>query len=287
MIISRNRVLRRIYSSAVAQLYTRIRQPKLFDNVSHFCMFIGHGRSGSSLVGALLNAHPNVVMSNELNVLDYLSDKLSRAQLFNLIYYTAQRQGRQGSKGGGSYTYAVPNQWQGKHTTLKIVGDRKAGATAIMLFRQPDLLTILQQVVGLTLKFVSVVRNPFDSLVTSLKKTIRLPGESEQEHLKRLVGNYFERVSAINNVCAELGSNSIHFVYHERLIADPYSSLKELCAFLDIEANKDYFADCASIIQPKASITRNHIHWPPELVEMVISSSADNHWLQHYEFTDY
>jgi hypothetical protein len=49
-----------------------------FGKMRTFRCFVGHGRSGGTLIGALLNAHPNVVMSNELNGLDPLSWTLNR-----------------------------------------------------------------------------------------------------------------------------------------------------------------------------------------------------------------
>jgi phage terminase large subunit-like protein len=40
-----------------------------FHDVGVFCIFIGYPRSGHSLVGSLLNAHPEVIISHELDVL--------------------------------------------------------------------------------------------------------------------------------------------------------------------------------------------------------------------------
>src|SRR5687768_14904123 len=106
-----------------------------FGELRTFCCFIGHGRSGGTLVGALLNAHPNVVMSNELNALRRLRLGMSALDLFRLIYLVSKRQAQRGSMGGGGYSYEVPNQWQGKHKELTVIGDRKAGATAYEIVR--------------------------------------------------------------------------------------------------------------------------------------------------------
>ncbi len=42
-----------------------------FRSVETYCMFIGNPKSGHSLVGFLLNAHNNAVISHELNALAY------------------------------------------------------------------------------------------------------------------------------------------------------------------------------------------------------------------------
>ena len=56
-----------------------------FKNINTFCLFLGYSRSGHSLVGSLLDAHPNVIIGHEVDVL-YLSQKgYSRDQILSII----------------------------------------------------------------------------------------------------------------------------------------------------------------------------------------------------------
>src|SRR4029079_16080765 len=48
------------------------------ESVERFCMFIGHARSGHSIVGAALDAHPNIVTAHEANALLWLRGGMSR-----------------------------------------------------------------------------------------------------------------------------------------------------------------------------------------------------------------
>lgn len=275
---------KRLLLARLSPLYTRLRHRDLFAHVNRFCLFIGHGRSGSTLVGALLNAHPNVVMSNELDLLDYVKLKLTQEQLLNLIYYMSRRAARRGSLGGGGYTYAVPNQWQGRHKEIRVIGDRRAGSTAIQLFQNPGLLTRLQEQVQLPLSFVCVVRNPFDTITTTFKKTTRLENEKPSEHLRRQIEYYFERWAPVPLVIEKLGSNNLEFVFHEALIEDPEAVLSRLCSFLEIDADEGYLSDCASIIRRDPHVTRTSIDWPEELIELVRKKMVDVPWLQTYEY---
>ncbi|MFX0095289.1 MAG: hypothetical protein ACFFBD_26380, partial [Candidatus Hodarchaeota archaeon] len=59
-----NRVVRRIIYG-----YPVLKYRKYFKDLRTFILFIGSSRSGSSLVGALLDAHPNVIIAQERNVL--------------------------------------------------------------------------------------------------------------------------------------------------------------------------------------------------------------------------
>ena len=43
-----------------------------FEKLQAYCMFIGYPRSGHSLVGSLLDAHPNIIIAHELNALQFV-----------------------------------------------------------------------------------------------------------------------------------------------------------------------------------------------------------------------
>ncbi len=62
-----------------------LRHAKTFDTVERFCLFIGYPRSGHSLVGSLLDAHPNVVLAHELDALRYVAAGYRRKQLYWMI----------------------------------------------------------------------------------------------------------------------------------------------------------------------------------------------------------
>ena len=47
--------------------YARRRYRDDFDRVERFCLFVGYPRSGHSIVGAVLNAHRDAVISHELD----------------------------------------------------------------------------------------------------------------------------------------------------------------------------------------------------------------------------
>ncbi len=119
-----------------------------FCDVETFCMFIGHGRSGHSIIGALLDAHPNVILSDETDILKYLSAGYNRKQIFYVLlkqskkhaYHKRRKMGRDGMM----YSYWVPNQFQGQHKKLQVIGDSKAGVSARKFSEKPALLDHLR-----------------------------------------------------------------------------------------------------------------------------------------------
>ena len=105
---------------------------KLYDGVETFVMFIGYPRSSHSLVGAILDAHPEIIITHEYNVLQrweqYRSSELKKKNLqkyalFYDLHQHSKKQARLGirapprtwSRGKFHYNYNVQGLWQGKY----------------------------------------------------------------------------------------------------------------------------------------------------------------------------
>jgi hypothetical protein len=247
-----------------------------------FCCFIGHGRSGGTLVGALLNAHPNVVMSNELNALRRIRMGMSEEALYRIIYIVSRRQVARGSRGGGGYSYAVPGQWQGRHQELLVIGDRKAGASAQEIIDHPATLERLERNIRMRKRFVHVARNPFDTIATTFQKTIRGDASTAKLHLDREIRNYFIRCEAVRKVEARFGTENVWFLHHEDLVEHPDAELGHLCTFLGITPHHDYLGACASIVAKTPHKSRMSVSWEPSSVEQVRCRMREFHWLERY-----
>ena len=106
---------------------------KVWDKVQIFLLFIGYERSGHSLVSALLDAHPNMVIADELHVLRawqrFHPNNRTRNNLFQALYSNTVQLAKSGERSLGKcksilggYKYNVPNQWQGRFNgIIKVV----------------------------------------------------------------------------------------------------------------------------------------------------------------------
>jgi hypothetical protein len=252
------------------------------ERVRTFCCFVGHGRSGGSLVGALLNAHPNVVMSNELNALRRLRHGLRAPQLFRLICLISRRQAKHGSRGGGGYTYQVLGQWQGKYREVLVIGDRKAGATAYELATYPQTLPSLLRAMNVEIRFIHVVRHPLDKIATTFQKTLSKPGESAESHLRREIANYLARSRVVLELERAIGTSRLLHLHHERLIQSPSEQLSRLCDYLGVAASTDYIKDCARILIKSPRETRHGVTWSNDLLQLVRGATESFPWLAEY-----
>ena len=80
-------------------LYRTVRQPKYFASVKNYVMFIGYPRSGHTLVGFLLDAHPNVMIASQTGALRYLRHGFNMQQTFHVLVEDSRRVARAGREG--------------------------------------------------------------------------------------------------------------------------------------------------------------------------------------------
>src|ERR1051325_6131344 len=118
-----------------------------FAAVETYCMFLGYPRSGHSLVGSLLDAHPEVIIAHELDVLKYVAAGFNRDQIFYLLLENSRRRAEGGREYSG-YSYEVAGQWQGRYHKLRVIGDKKGGRSSTRLTKKPELLEAMRKTIG-------------------------------------------------------------------------------------------------------------------------------------------
>lgn len=61
-----------------SSLYKSLQQRTAFEDLDTYCMFVGYPKSGHSLIGSLLDAHPQMAITHELDVLKYVHAGFSK-----------------------------------------------------------------------------------------------------------------------------------------------------------------------------------------------------------------
>lgn len=265
----------------VISYFQALRDDTPFRNVQTYCMFVGHARSGGSILGAMLDAHPNMVVGDEVDVLKYIPTGISREQIFHIILTRSLRQSRKGRTKGGRegkvYSYAVPGQWQGRYSDLLVVGDSKAGFSTQRLDRDPTLLRRLQKMMKtVNVKIVHIVRNPFDTVSTMNIRADR--------PLANGIDRYFTNCETICSVRTMLPEGSMLSVQHEYFVDNPAACLSELCTFLGVAPNPEYLQACAGILYKSPAKSRTKVEWSPELIDIVRRKIDTFDFLQGYTY---
>jgi hypothetical protein len=256
-------------------IWGAIKYRKLFQGVETYCMFIGYPRSGHSLTGSLLDAHPNIIIAHELNTMKYLFAGFKKNQIFYLLLKNSREFTKAGRIWSG-YKYQVPNQFQGRFKDLKILGDKKGGSSTQILRTYPYLLKQLRDIININLRFFHVVRNPYDNITTISKK--------HKMDIKEGIDFYFSLCETIANVKKQLIKGELFEFRHEAFIENPKKLLKEICLFLGADASEDYLADCESIVFKSPHETRNDLPWNSRLVADVKERMKQFSFLEGYSY---
>lgn len=236
-----------------------------YDEIEAFCLFIGYPRSGHSLVGSLLDAHPEMAIAHECDAARYVDKGFSREQLYYLILENTRAFAASGRSWSG-YDYQVPRQWNGSFRRLRVIGDKKGDATSRRLGRRPGLLQRMREELGVPVRLVHVVRNPWDNLASMARRD----GTSLEESMRR----YLRMCHAAQRVRASVAESDWLDLHHDDLIADPHAALAELCRFLGVTAAADYLDDCARVVFSAPEATRHAVRWTEARRERVVDELA-------------
>ena len=247
-------------STFVRSLAPALWRRSVFREVRTHVLFIGHGRSGSSLVGSLLNAHRHAVIAHELNTMHFVKRRFTRLQLNWLLWAQDQAFGRAGREWTG-YDYRVSGQWQGRFERLLVIGDKHAGGATKLLGQRPELLDRLRWIVGVPVKMVHIVRNPLDNIATLHRR--------QNMSLAAAAEFYFESTATNQRLLVENPRDTLT-VHLEDVISRPGEEISRLCGFLDLDAPADYLQDCAASVFAEPRRTRGSVDWPSELLSIIL-----------------
>jgi len=283
---------------------------KAYGHVKTILFFIGYSRSRHTLLGSLLDAHPHMVIADETMAFFKWSSKRdiwlngSIYAYFDIMFHSSQRavnQGRRSELFKGSvvnttsqFRYYVPNQWQGNFDQyIEVIGDKSGAYSAIAMNRKNsvDAVHILEKTAGAKVKFVHVVRNPFDNIATMVleHKNIKARhGEhrvkvNAPEELERKTNFYFNLAKGCNKA-REAFPGSFLDVPSMEIVKNPMETLRRICQFLEITCTEQYLQDCAATVDPVPSITRNFIEWTADQKNTVYDMMKKYPFFKGYSF---
>ena len=261
------RLLQDVWSAWIAR---RLRAD--FARVERFCLFVGYPRSGHSIVGTMLEAHPDAVIAHELNAPPLILGGIGRDRLYARIVARARWFHLRGSR--TNYDYRVPGQWQGRFRTLRVIGDKRGGALTRALGEHPDLLQRTRALTGVPLRLIHVVRDPLDNVAAIARW--------HDMTLADAADYYFLHCEILER-CASLWSgDELITVRHEDFVRDPEATLRALCAFLGLEPEPGWLASCRAVVFPQPTRSGQSAPWPDGLAESVVERARGYAHLASY-----
>ena len=275
------------------------------DGIETFLFFIGWPRSGHSIIGSMLDAHPNVIIAHEYTIFSRLiedeENQLSnRSTLFNRLYKNSYKMANIGSRTSSrnkkGYTLSMEGTWQGRFTNLKVIGDKSGGRTTKMYGRNhqqiKELYQQLKATVKVPVKVVQVIRliatqtlymgcpipiTKINATATHRYTNFRI--------LRRAITTLLKDSRALNNMVHDIGLSPLQ-VHSEDLIAQPVETISNICQFLNLDCSKEYLQMCAEKTFTKSSASRYLVTWDLSDVSALKQSIMKFPFFQRYNNTE-
>lgn len=291
--------------------------PKVIDRVEKFVFFVGYARSGSSIIGTLMDAHPHVVISNEFNIFGLFSDlnnvpgNFWKENLFNLIYNRSKEDahGNRNSSDKG-YQLKVDGLWQGGFKEwIEVLGDKCGERTlqeySLNKHKFIENYAKLKWDVSIPIRIIRTLRNPFDIIATNLvvmnknltdfrklkqtfssgaKETKGVQKIYSPHHLKSRIDMFFKRSDQLQEIVSIFGENVLD-VHNCDLVNQPRATLSRIFEFLEVDTAEEYLDVCANKVFKSESRSRNMVVWTPQQIHLVETRMMKYEMLRRYNLT--
>jgi hypothetical protein len=252
------------------------------DTVKYFLMFMGYPRSGHTLVASILNAHPRVVCSNQLFIIQNAEKRNLEGLLQNI-------------ENGSTDGYWKPEVKIAKapKQDLYVVGDKTGHRTVEYLINNPEQLDHLKSIVPWPMKWIHICRNPFDCLATWTEKNLANKKRKGDVHANvRIEFNQaFEKFKALNEKIAQLKkTEKVLTLVHEKVVTNKDKTLEQLTNFFELDNKntpiyKNWRNRVVKTLWKQPRITRHKIKWNNEMRNKVNNYTIRKYpWLKGYYY---
>ena len=284
---------------------------KVVNGIEKVLVFMGYPHSGHSILAAMLDAHPSIVLSTDYHLLSHWEKIKTRVkgdkyELFSEIVLSSlkasqkQKPGLQKRKG---YSLVIPTQWQGNFSQLKIIGDKSAGKYAQHYSEEwsaeaEQTFNDIEQVLKIPVVIIHLVRNPFDMIATHtvLHQNKSLLAKHRWDHnvtrLKPTTENLAKLVHVFHNLSRGVLAIQRDWdskfrmleTHHADFVYNPKKILRQICDFLDVDCREDYLEACDSVAFKTLSKSRYLLDWPLEIVDSVNNLIHEFPFFKRYSF---
>jgi hypothetical protein len=242
------------------------------EHLKRFVLIVGNARSGSTLLGAAIDAHPQAVIANESASSNTLWTNLTGAQILaDVIENAGMNAASDRSSEGYTYQIGPPPDAKAK---LLVAGDKVWNPATLILHGKHDLITSLEARLGLPLVVLHSIRNPFDAIATMHARS----GAPIADRIRW----YFMHCDAAEAIRERLRADRFLDCHHEDLLADPRGVVEKLCGFLEIPIDAGHVAAVQRKLFTQPRRTRDNIVWKDEDVRAIRDGMARFECLSRY-----
>jgi len=240
--------------------------------MKYWLSFCGYPRSGHTLIAAILNANPNIMCSNQLNVYaDVNNFNLKHIKDYSKIEATWK---------DTTQVEHVPKQ------EILVVGDKTGHRTVVELGKNPQRLAIFKQIIQVPIKWIHVVRNPWDNCATWAKLNFlnkKKQGKPADQHKE--LDSVIQKYRDLNVIISRLRrSEDVLTVNHEHIMMQMHNTLELMANFLEVSFDPDWRMNVRKTVWDKPRITRTQVSWSGPQKNALYKMTEQYEWLDGYDY---
>lgn len=246
---------------------------KSFCDFKSFCLIIGNSRSGSTILGSIVDAHPNAIVANETMASQVFWRGLSRSDILGEIIDNSSanyRSGRQSEE----YQYQIGAAPDSK-STVRVYGDKIWNPATLLLHGDYNLISSLENKLEANVILIASIRNPFDTIATMHKRS-KAPIEDR-------IRWYFMHCDALAAIEAKMTKSDFLISYHEQLIDSPYEEISRISRALRLPVDPLHFKNVDRFLYKRPSNSRVSIEWTIAEVDEILQRMQGFPFLSIYE----
>lgn len=223
----------------------------MFPHLDGFVLVIGNARSGSTVLGAVLDAHPAMVVANETQASATLWRGLDRTAILGELHGNAAHAAATGRQSEG-YSYQIGPGPDAK-AEVRVVGDKIWNPATLLLHGDHGLIPSLEERLGVPVRIIHAIRNPFDTIATMHRRS----GAS----LANRTRWYFMHCDAAAAIAERLPGDRYIESHHDDLLATPAVEIERLCSFLGLPLDHDHVAAVLNVLFERPRRTGTTAPW--------------------------
>jgi hypothetical protein len=232
-----------------------------YGKIQSFIMFIGFGRSGHSIIGQIINAHPNALVADEGKIFDEIDSMnieqvtkylIKRDRAFALRWYNKDSTifkshplFRIFSEKKYKRNFFFRGLSQGYACQPKVLGNSKAAYTSRVIANNPEVINTFESSLGVPVKFVNVIRNPFDMIASGLQR--------RNISFESLWPKFEAMTNTVSNVIKILNNHEVLQLRQENFLNDPDREIARLLKFAALSYDSMFI-----------TTIKNHLYTAPD-----------------------
>ena len=300
----------RAVGSALLEKFKPLPQ-EVIAGVEKFVIFVGKGRSGTTITASLMDAHPNMIVSNEYfhnTKVSWKSPKLlqlvkNKTDLFNRFYEQSWEDSRHGvtsirrALSGHHYGVGIVSNfsWHGTYKELKVIGDKDN--EEFVRFYQKDpiyfrrIIKQLSDTLQIPIHVIHAIRNPYDAIAAKCLYIPRIrgiltktKGYNDQRCLRYSMQDYFSVERSVMRMMNDELNLKILDIHNADFVKRPIETVMKICKFLEVDCPEGYLQACKEKAYASPSKSRRLVAWSKEMVKKIDEEMQSIPFFQRYSY---